>query len=171
MEIEDPEARKEIIFDVVKATLRPELYNRISQVVSFNALTALELERIVTQHLDRLKNKLADEREIEMSSSAAAIQELAKLSYDPAYGARPVGRTIQQLVLSPLALALLSGEINGALNLRSIFPKKRALPSMLLHKPLPWRKAIAAAILSSICARGHLAAARGGSARRLDRAV
>jgi ATP-dependent Clp protease ATP-binding subunit ClpB len=110
-ETEDPEARKAVIFEVVKNSLRPELYNRLSQIVAFDALRQVELERIVEQHLRRLRDKLAEEREIEMEASEAAIGKLAEVSYDPAYGARPVGRTIQQMVLSPLALALLDGEI------------------------------------------------------------
>jgi len=124
-ETEDPEERKTIILEVVKAALRPELYNRLSQVVPFNALTAFDLERIVGQHLHRLRNKLAEEREIEMGASKAAIRKLAEMSHDPAYGARPVGRTIQQLVLSPLALALLGGEIQRGDKLMIDFSEER----------------------------------------------
>ncbi|MCU1224446.1 MAG: ATPase domain protein [Edaphobacter sp.] len=110
-ESDEPEARRAIISEIVRATLRPELYNRISQVVPFDALTSVELERIVGHSLDSLRRKLADEREIEMSIHEAALKYLATLSYDPEYGARPVGRTMQQVVLSPLATALIAGEI------------------------------------------------------------
>src|SRR5256885_4309142 len=51
---DDPEKRKEIIHEVVKASLRPELYNRISQVVTFNSLSTIELERIVNTHIGAL---------------------------------------------------------------------------------------------------------------------
>lgn len=108
---DEPEARRAIISEVVRATLRPELYNRISQVVPFDALTSVELERIVGHSLDRLRKRLAEEREIEMSTEEAALKHLAALSYDPEYGARPVGRTMQQVIFSPLATALIAGEI------------------------------------------------------------
>jgi ATP-dependent Clp protease ATP-binding subunit ClpB len=108
---EDLEKRKEIILEVVKASLRPELYNRISQVVSFNSLTDKELERIVGIQINALRKKLGEEREIGLEVTPEALAYLAKESYDPAYGARPVGRTMQQLVLSPLATAILSGDV------------------------------------------------------------
>jgi ATP-dependent Clp protease ATP-binding subunit ClpB len=108
---DDPAKRKEIIHEVVKASLRPELYNRISQVLTFDALTEKELERIVSTQIDALRKKLVEEREIGLEISPEALSYLAKQSYDPAYGARPVGRTMQQLVLSPLATAILAGEV------------------------------------------------------------
>lgn len=108
---DDMEERKAIILETVKASLRPELYNRISQILAFNPLTLDHLARIVSEHLNRLQTKLAEEREIELSATESAVRFLAANAHDPAYGARPVGRTIQQLVLSPLATALLSGEI------------------------------------------------------------
>ncbi len=108
---EDVKERRAIILEVVRVTLRPELYNRISQVVSFDPLTSIELERIVRVSLGRLRKKLAEERDVEMQVDETALQYLAEISYDPEYGARPVGRTLQQIVLSPLATALIAGEI------------------------------------------------------------
>jgi ATP-dependent Clp protease ATP-binding subunit ClpB len=108
---EDLDKRKEIILEVVKGTLRPEFFNRLSYVLAFNSLTATELERIVNTHLDKLRKKLAEDREIGLVVSPEAVAYLAKESYDPAYGARPVGRTMQRLVLSPLATVILSGEV------------------------------------------------------------
>ncbi len=109
---DDPEKRKEIIHEVVKATLRPELYNRISQVITFNSLTDKELQRIVNLQIDALRKKLAEEREIGLEVTPETLAYLAQQSYDPAYGARPVARTMQQLVLSPLATAILSGDVS-----------------------------------------------------------
>jgi ATP-dependent Clp protease ATP-binding subunit ClpB len=108
---EDLDKRKGIIVEVVKASLRPEFYNRISQVITFNSLTQSELERIVNAQIAQLRAKLADEREISLELTQEALGYLARESYDPAYGARPVGRTLQQLVLAPLATALLAGEV------------------------------------------------------------
>jgi len=108
---DDPEKRSDIILEVVKASLRPELYNRISQVITFRSLSEAELERIVLAQLDKLRKKMAEDREVGLDVTPEAVAYLAKASYDPAYGARPVGRTIQQQVLSPLAAALLGGDV------------------------------------------------------------
>jgi ATP-dependent Clp protease ATP-binding subunit ClpB len=109
----DPERQRDVIVEVVKANLRPEFYNRISQVIVFGSLSDVELQRIVTTYLDRLGKKLKDEREIDLAVTPEAVAYLAKESYDPAYGARPVGRTMQQLVLSPVATAILSGQVEA----------------------------------------------------------
>jgi ATP-dependent Clp protease ATP-binding subunit ClpB len=107
----DPEEHRAIILEIVKATLRPELYNRISQVVPFDALTSVELEQIVGLSLERLRRKLAEERDIELHVHETALKHLAAISYDPEYGARPVARTMQRTLLSPLAMAFIAGEI------------------------------------------------------------
>lgn len=107
---EDLGKRKEIILQVVKDSLRPEIYNRISQVVNFNSLGAEQLEKIVDTQIAKLRKKLADDREIDLKVSPEALAYLAKESYDPAYGARPVKRTMQRLVESPLAGIIIGGE-------------------------------------------------------------
>ena len=108
---DDLEERKKIILEVVKKSLRPELYNRIGQVVQFNSLTERELESIVSKSINALTRKLADDREIGLVVTPEALTYLAQQSYDPAYGARPVQRTLQQIVLSPLASIILAGEV------------------------------------------------------------
>jgi ATP-dependent Clp protease ATP-binding subunit ClpB len=109
---EDFDKRREIILQVVRASLRPEFYNRISQVIAFNSLTQTELERIVNAQIAQVRAKLAEDREIGLSLTQEALAYLARESYDPAYGARPVGRTLQQLVLAPLATTLLADEVS-----------------------------------------------------------
>jgi ATP-dependent Clp protease ATP-binding subunit ClpB len=107
---EDNALREQIILDAVRANLRPELYNRIGQVIPFHPLGMPELERIVTGHLRALKRKLEDDRELHFETTPTAIDLLARLSYDPEYGARPAGRVMQREVLSPLAEILLGGD-------------------------------------------------------------
>src|SRR5271157_4191257 len=124
---EDLEKRKEIIMEVVKASLRPELYNRISQVVAFNSLTQVQLERIVSAQIAQLRKKLEEERTIALEVTPEALAYLAKESYDPAYGARPVGRTMQQLVLAPLATAILAGDVAAKQTLRISYDPNEGL--------------------------------------------
>jgi ATP-dependent Clp protease ATP-binding subunit ClpB len=109
----DSEERREMFFDAVKARLRPEFFNRISQVVVFQPLTQDHLSRIVTMHLRQVAGQLLEEHSVELSVTPEAVAYVAQQSYDPEYGARPVSRTLQHLVLSPLALALLSGDIRS----------------------------------------------------------
>jgi len=111
MGAENDVERKQIILEVVRASLRPELYNRIGQVIAFNPLSEAELRRIVGIQLAVLAKKLEEDREILLTVSPAALSLLAERSYDPEYGARPAGRVMQQIVLAPLANALLTQDI------------------------------------------------------------
>ncbi len=107
---EDNVLREQILLDAVRANLRPELYNRIGQIIPFHPLGMPELQRIVGTQIKSLRRKLEDDREIGLGVTPAAIDLLAHLSYDPEYGARPAGRVMQREVLSPLAEILLSGD-------------------------------------------------------------
>ena len=69
-----------------------------------------QLERIVQNQLRALDRKLEEDRELHLAATPAAVDLLARLSYDPEYGARPAGRVLQREVLSPLAEILLSGD-------------------------------------------------------------
>jgi len=124
---DDLEKRKEIMLEVVKASLRPEFFNRISQVVVFNSLGSLELSRIVETHLSAIARKLAEERQIQLVTSERAVDHLAGLSYDPNYGARPVTRTLQEMVLSRVATAVLSGDVTAGQTLRIDYSEEEGL--------------------------------------------
>lgn len=65
-----------------------------------------------------MRKKLAEDREIQLEVTPEALAYLAQQSYDPAYGARPVGRTMQQLVLSPVAAAVIAGDVQAGQTLR-----------------------------------------------------
>jgi ATP-dependent Clp protease ATP-binding subunit ClpB len=106
-----PEEQENIILQVVKDSLRPELLNRIDEVVCFQALAQEILEQIVSRNLRELRQQLLDEHGIELEAEPAALNFLAKASYDPHYGARPVERTLQRLVLSPIARLLIAAEV------------------------------------------------------------
>lgn len=107
----DAEDARRIILEVVRATLRPELYNRIGQIVAFNPLSIRELQRIVSSLLSALAKKLDEDRQIQLEITSEALRLLAERSWDPEYGARPAQRVLQRMVLSPLATVLLAQDI------------------------------------------------------------
>jgi ATP-dependent Clp protease ATP-binding subunit ClpB len=90
---------------------RPEFLNRVDEIVSFEPLTKEQLAAIVELQLERLRARLA-ERRIELEVTEAAKELLAEEGWDPAYGARPLKRSIQRLVENPLALELLEGRFS-----------------------------------------------------------
>ncbi len=102
------------VMEAVRGHFRPELLNRIDEVVIFNPLSQEQIKQIVDIQLRGLRERLA-ERKIELVLTDAAKELLAVEGFDPVYGARPLKRAIQQHVVQPLALRLLRGEfLDGA---------------------------------------------------------
>ncbi|MCG3123034.1 MAG: Chaperone protein ClpB [Phycisphaerales bacterium] len=91
---------------------RPELLNRIDEVVVFHTLQREALGKIVEIQLARLRSRLK-EREMDLELTAEARQHLADEGWDPAFGARPLKRTIQQRIENPLASRILAGELGA----------------------------------------------------------
>jgi ATP-dependent Clp protease ATP-binding subunit ClpB len=106
----DPENARKEAMEALRAAFRPEFINRIDEIVIFNPLGKAQLERIVKLLLKNVEGLLA-ERQITLQVSPAAIALLLEEGYDPAYGARPLRRTIQRLVQDPLALQILEGKV------------------------------------------------------------
>ncbi|MGA0830429.1 MAG: ATP-dependent chaperone ClpB [Nitriliruptoraceae bacterium] len=105
-----PEELRERVMVDVRSHFRPEFLNRIDETVIFERLAADELRRIVDVQLERLRRRLAD-RDLALDVTDAGKDLLARLGYDPVYGARPLKRVIRTRVEDPLALALLEGRI------------------------------------------------------------
>jgi len=97
------------VLSALRAHFRPEFLNRIDDIIIFDNLGMEELKQIVDIQMKRLKDMLAG-RTITLELTEAAKAYLADHGYDPAYGARPIKRAIQQLVADPLALAILEGK-------------------------------------------------------------
>jgi ATP-dependent Clp protease ATP-binding subunit ClpB len=95
--------------DMVRAHFRPEFINRIDEIIVFHALTPEHMKRIVDIQVAGLMKRL-EERKIHVVLTDAARDLIVREGYDPAYGARPLKRTIQRLVLDALALRVLQGE-------------------------------------------------------------
>jgi ATP-dependent Clp protease ATP-binding subunit ClpB len=90
---------------------RPEFLNRIDDVIIFHALGLEHIKRIVDIQLSRL-TRMLEERSLTVEVSEAAKEFLAREGFDPAFGARPLKRAIQKLVIDPLAIQLLEGKFN-----------------------------------------------------------
>ena len=105
----DYETMKEKVMDNLKKAFRPEFLNRIDDIVVFHPLTAEELKQIVGIMMKDLRKRLAD-RDLSITLSDEALDELAKVGYDPEFGARPLRRAIQNQIEDPLADALLAGQ-------------------------------------------------------------
>ena len=103
------EAVKAAVMADVKDYFRPELINRIDEVVVFHALGQAHIRRIAQIQLDGLKKRLAAQ-DLRLEVSEAALDVLAQAGFDPIYGARPLKRAIQSEIENPLAKALLEGK-------------------------------------------------------------
>ena len=103
------ELMRKHVMDALRGQFRPEFLNRIDEIVIFHGLLEQQLEAIVELETKALAKRLA-ERKINLELTPAAKALIAKEGYDPAYGARPIRRTIQKLILDPLAQKVLSGE-------------------------------------------------------------
>jgi ATP-dependent Clp protease ATP-binding subunit ClpB len=103
------ESMKRQVTDALRAQFRPEFLNRIDEIIVFHALTEEHLGQIVDLLLAGLQRRLA-EQDLTIELTPAAKQLIVREGTDPAYGARPLKRTIQRLAENPLARALLRGE-------------------------------------------------------------
>ncbi|MFZ0219200.1 MAG: ATP-dependent chaperone ClpB [Candidatus Aquirickettsiella sp.] len=98
----DYAALKSTLMDIIAQHFRPEFINRVDEVVVFHALSERQIHTITSIQLERLRERL-NERDLQLEVSAAAINHIAKIGYDPVYGARPLKRTIQQELENPIA--------------------------------------------------------------------
>ena len=108
---------KDAVTDELKNYFRPEFLNRIDETVVFHSLDAKNIESIARIQLKVLMARLA-KMDLTMEVSEAAIAELAKVGFDPVFGARPLKRAIQQRIENPLSKLLLEGR----------FPPKSTIP-------------------------------------------
>jgi len=101
---------KELVLAALRAQFKPEFLNRVDDVVVFHSLSRDDLRQIVGIQLKRLLARLA-EQEIVLDLTSEAENFLAETGYDPAYGARPLKRSIQRYLETPLAYELMKGNI------------------------------------------------------------
>ena len=109
-EEKNDEEIKKRIQEALRAHFRPEFLNRIDEVVIFRRLNDQQLNKIVDIQLAHVAQRLEDKK-ISLKLSDAAKTAVAKEGYDPAFGARPLKRALQRLVIDPLAKKVIAGEI------------------------------------------------------------
>ena len=119
--------------DALRAHFRPEFLNRIDETIVFHPLSRTDLASIVDIQARHLLKRLED-RKIHVELTPASRSLLVDQGFDPAYGARPLKRTIQRLVLDPLAHKVLEGQfregdrINIDADAGAIVFRKAAVP-------------------------------------------
>ena len=107
----DQEEAKRQVLTLLKKTIRPEFLNRIDETIIFKPLTLGEIRQVVRLQIDGVIRMLA-QNGVKLSLTDAAIDLLADEGYDPDFGARPVKRAIQRLLLNELSKTLLSGSLD-----------------------------------------------------------
>ena len=108
--LETIENTKNEVFNLLKKSVRPEFLNRIDETIMFTPLTQKDITSIVRMQFNRLVQRLAA-MDIKIEITENAVNELARLGYNPQFGARPVKRIIQKELLNELSKKLLSGEV------------------------------------------------------------
>ena len=111
------EETKEGVFEMLKKTIRPEFLNRIDDIIMFQPLKKEEIRLIVRLQVAAIVNRLA-EQGITLQVDDDAIAQIAEAGFDPEFGARPVKRSLQRLLLNDLSKSLLSGAIDKSRPIR-----------------------------------------------------
>jgi ATP-dependent Clp protease ATP-binding subunit ClpB len=101
---------REQVLEALRRHFRPEFLNRVDEVVVFRALTEAELAKIVDIQLEQMQRRLS-ERRITLEVTSAARSYLARVGYDPVFGARPLKRVIQREVETPVARLIVAGKL------------------------------------------------------------
>lgn len=107
----EPETVKERVTSQVRTHFRPEFINRIDEFIIFQGLQKDQIKSIVRLQADRVQNRLADKKML-MDLTEDAVDHLAEKGYDPAFGARPVKRVVQQELETALAKGILRGDFD-----------------------------------------------------------
>jgi ATP-dependent Clp protease ATP-binding subunit ClpB len=107
--LDNEEEMRKKVMEVVRSRFKPEFLNRLDEIIIFHPLRLAEIIKIVDIQFNILKKRLTD-RKIEITLTESARDLIARIGYDPSYGARPLKRTIQHRILDPLAMKILNKE-------------------------------------------------------------
>lgn len=106
---EDPDVVKEAVMDEVKKHFRPELINRIDEIVVFNALDQKAIREIARIQIRKLAKRM-EQQNIGLDVTEAALDEIGKVGFDPLFGARPLRRAVQDYLENQIAVDILKGK-------------------------------------------------------------
>jgi ATP-dependent Clp protease ATP-binding subunit ClpB len=106
------EQTKNEVMGLLRSTIRPEFLNRIDETIMFTPLSRKDVKEIVRLQLIEVE-KMAAKNDIDLSASEEVVDYLAKIGYDPQFGARPIKRVIQKQVLNKLSKDVLAGKVSG----------------------------------------------------------
>ncbi|HQB99845.1 MAG TPA: AAA family ATPase, partial [Methanospirillum sp.] len=101
---------REQVFELLKKTIRPEFLNRIDEILMFHPLTRDEILSVVRLQLDNVR-KMLEKNDVRFSVTEDAVRLVARLGFDPQFGARPIKRVIQKNLLNEISKMILAGEI------------------------------------------------------------
>ncbi|MCF8218931.1 MAG: ATP-dependent chaperone ClpB [Bacteroidales bacterium] len=99
------------VFEFLKKSIKPEFLNRVDDIIMFTPLTQDEIKQVVRLQIDSVQ-KMLDENNIQIDVTDEAIGLLGEMGYDPQYGARPVKRVIQRMMLNKLSEMILANKVN-----------------------------------------------------------
>lgn len=105
------EVAKQRVLEMLRENFRPEFLNRVDETIVFHALTEEQIAGIVELQLNIVAKRLKEQRNITLKVTERAKKFLAQKGYDPMYGARPLKRVIQTMILDPLAMQIVKGDV------------------------------------------------------------
>ncbi|MBN1466026.1 ATP-dependent chaperone ClpB [candidate division KSB1 bacterium] len=111
------------VYELLKQSMRPEFLNRIDDIIVFHALSVENIKEIVTLQLRQVA-ELLKEKNLAIELTTEAEEFLAEHGYDPAFGARPLKRLIQKMIVNPLAVKLLEGNFQAGQTIRIVRGEK-----------------------------------------------
>jgi len=103
---------KRDVFELMKQSVRPEFLNRIDELIMFRPLSKNSIRQIVSFQFKIIQNRLK-QNGIKIEAAPQVLDKLGELGYDPQFGARPLKRVMQKLVLNELSKEILSGKVSN----------------------------------------------------------
>lgn len=109
-EAKDKDEAKRKVWDVLHGHFKPEFLNRLDSVIIYNSLSPKELLKISEQHLERVKERMA-ENSVELKITDELAMHFAEVGYDPVFGARPLRRAVEEYLVDEIAMRIIEGNV------------------------------------------------------------
>jgi len=122
----DDEEKRARTMEMLRASFKPEFLNRIDDIITFRALNMDDIDRILDIQLSLIQKRLS-ERRITLALTEKAKKHIAKIAYSPVYGARPLKRALQKMILDDLSMLMLEGTFADGDNVRVDLSKSGVL--------------------------------------------